>query len=114
KSEIRHFSKEIYVFRQGDASLQTLFVLVSGSAEITVLDKQDREFSISKRQELEFFGEMVFFQKTATLFRSGRRQICSASLSPMPCLKQSLHVPRNLQMLLPVFWQNGCEPSIIH
>lgn len=63
KSEIRQFSKGIYVFRQGDAPLQTLFVLVSGSAEITVLDKQDKEFLVSKREELEFFGEMVFFSE---------------------------------------------------
>ncbi|MBS3898921.1 MAG: CBS domain-containing protein [Dethiobacter sp.] len=63
KSEIRQFPKGIYVFRQGDPSLQALFVLVSGSADITVLDKQDKEVLVSKRQELEFFGEMVFFSE---------------------------------------------------
>ncbi|MBS4006833.1 MAG: CBS domain-containing protein [Clostridium sp.] len=63
KSEIRQFPKGIYVFRQGDPSLQALFVLVSGSVEITVLDKQDKEVLVSKRQELEFFGEMVFFSE---------------------------------------------------
>jgi len=63
KAEIRQFPKGTYVFRQGDASLQALFVLVSGSVDITVLDKQDREVLVSKRQELEFFGEMVFLSE---------------------------------------------------
>lgn len=67
EAKVRHFPKGAYVFRQGDPSLQALFVLVSGSADITVLDKQDREVLVGKRHELDFFGEMVFFQRTIIL-----------------------------------------------
>lgn len=63
EAKVRHFPKGAYVFRQGDPSLHALFVLVSGSADITVLDKQDREVLVGKRHELDFFGEMVFFSE---------------------------------------------------
>jgi CBS domain-containing protein len=60
KAEIREIRKDNYVFRQGDASLQTLFVVVSGTAEVTVLNEQDKEVVVGKRRELDFFGETVF------------------------------------------------------
>ncbi|MCW3489868.1 DUF294 nucleotidyltransferase-like domain-containing protein [Dethiobacter alkaliphilus] len=63
KAEIREFPKGSYVFRQGDPSLQTLFVIVSGSAEVTVLNEQDREVVVGRRNELDFFGETVFLSE---------------------------------------------------
>ena len=63
KLEIREFSKGTYIFRQGDASLQTLFVIVTGLAEVTVLNEQDQEIVVGRRNELDFFGETVFLSE---------------------------------------------------
>ncbi|HSW36322.1 MAG TPA: DUF294 nucleotidyltransferase-like domain-containing protein, partial [Candidatus Limnocylindrales bacterium] len=63
KSMLRNFPKGTYVFRQGDLSLHALFVIISGSAEILILNEQDNEVFVGKRQELEFFGETVFLSE---------------------------------------------------
>lgn len=63
KAEIREFPKNAYVFRQGDSSLQSLFVLASGNVNITVLNEQDKEVLVDTRNELEFFGEIVFLSE---------------------------------------------------
>lgn len=62
-SDIRSYAKGSYVFRQGDPSLQSLFVVLSGSAEITILNELDREVVIGRRNTLEFFGETVFLSE---------------------------------------------------
>lgn len=59
-SQVRTYPKDTYIFRQGDPSLQELFIIVSGSAEITVLSEQDKEVIVGRRNVLEFFGETVF------------------------------------------------------
>lgn len=59
----RTYEKGAYVFRQGDPSRQTLFVVASGSAEIKVLNEQDKEVIISRREEFDFFGETVFLSE---------------------------------------------------
>ncbi|MDW7649878.1 MAG: DUF294 nucleotidyltransferase-like domain-containing protein [Bacillota bacterium] len=59
-ADVRTFPQGTYIFRQGDPSLQSLFVIVSGSAEVTVLNEQDREVVVGLREELTFFGETVF------------------------------------------------------
>ncbi|MBS4021418.1 MAG: CBS domain-containing protein [Dethiobacter sp.] len=59
--EVREFLKGSYVFRQGDSSLQSLFIVVSGTAEVTVLNDQDQEAVTGLRTELMFFGETGFF-----------------------------------------------------
>jgi len=59
-TEIHHFPKGAYVFRQGDQSRHSLFIIATGTAEVTVLDDRDRETVAGLRQEGEFFGETVF------------------------------------------------------
>lgn len=61
QARILHFKKGEYVFRQGDDSNQSLYVIARGTAEVTVLDEQDRESVIGERTELTFFGETGFF-----------------------------------------------------
>ncbi len=61
KVEVRTYRKGEYVFRQGDPSLKSLFIVVSGTAEVTVLNDQDRESVTGLRHESMFFGETGFF-----------------------------------------------------
>jgi CBS domain-containing protein len=62
-AEFREVRKDTYVFRQGDDSLHTLFVIVAGAAEVTVLNEHDKEVVVGKRKELDFFGETVFLSE---------------------------------------------------
>ena len=57
---IREVPNGTYVFRQGDASLRTLFIIVSGAAETTILDDQHKEVVVALREEMDFFGETAF------------------------------------------------------
>ncbi len=59
-TNLQFYAKGSYVFRQGDLSRQALFIIASGTAEVTVLDEHDRETVAGSRQEGEFFGETVF------------------------------------------------------
>ncbi len=59
-AEIRKYPKGSYVFRQGDPSHHSLFVVVTGTAEATVLNEQDKEIVTRLHGELDFFGEAVF------------------------------------------------------
>jgi len=59
-SDLEFYAKGSYVFRQGDLSRQILFIVASGTAEVTVLDEHDRETIAGVRHEGEFFGETVF------------------------------------------------------
>lgn len=63
KAEVREFPKGSYVFRQGDPSLQSLFVVISGIAKVSVLNEQDKEVPVGKRETLGFFGETVFLSE---------------------------------------------------
>jgi CBS domain-containing protein len=63
--EIRDYAAGDYIFRQGDASLQCLFVVISGSVEINIMDDQDREVVTALRQASDFLGETAFFSDEA-------------------------------------------------
>lgn len=63
KLEVKEYPKGAYVFRQGDPSLQSLFIIVSGTAEVTVLNENDRETVTGLRKERDFFGETVFLSE---------------------------------------------------
>ncbi|MCW3490501.1 DUF294 nucleotidyltransferase-like domain-containing protein [Dethiobacter alkaliphilus] len=58
--EVKQFHSGEYVYRQGDDSLQSLFVVVSGLAEISILDEQSRETVVATRKPRDFFGETAF------------------------------------------------------
>ncbi len=76
--EIREFTQGTYVFRQGDASLQSLFIVVSGTAEVTVLNDRDQEAVTGIRTELMFFGETGFFfdEPYPASVRAGSNLVC--------------------------------------
>jgi CBS domain-containing protein len=58
---IRHYPAGEYIFRQGDESLQSLFVLLEGSVEINIFNDQDREVVTALRQPGDFLGDSAFF-----------------------------------------------------
>jgi CBS domain-containing protein len=76
--EIKEFLKGSYIFRQGDSSLQSLFIVVSGTAEVTVLNDNDRETVTGLRNELMFFGETGFFfdEPYAASVRAATNLVC--------------------------------------
>ncbi|MFZ5873415.1 MAG: putative nucleotidyltransferase substrate binding domain-containing protein [Bacillota bacterium] len=59
ETRLRAFPKGTYVFRQGTPSLQALFIVVEGLAEVTVTNNQGRESVVGFRHPHDFFGETV-------------------------------------------------------
>ncbi len=57
KVTIKKYSKGQYVFKQGQASLKTLFLIVGGSAEVVASNKKGDETVVGFRGVEEFFGE---------------------------------------------------------
>ncbi|NTW05577.1 MAG: CBS domain-containing protein [Peptococcaceae bacterium] len=57
KVTVSTFPKGHYVFRQGQESLRTLFLIVGGSAEVVASNKKGDESVVSFRGIEEFFGE---------------------------------------------------------
>ncbi len=55
--EVKTYPRGAYVFRQGQKSLQILFLVVSGSGEVTLTDQKGQETVVSHRRQYEFFGE---------------------------------------------------------
>ncbi len=59
KVEIRTYSANDYVFRQGEPSQDALFVIASGLAELAVTNGRGVETVIGLRRPYDFFGETV-------------------------------------------------------
>ncbi len=55
--EVKTYPKGSYVFRQGQKSLQVLFVVASGLGEVTLTDDRGQETIVSYRRQYDFFGE---------------------------------------------------------
>lgn len=58
--EVREYNEGTYIFRQGDPSQQSLFVIVSGEAQVRAIDDQNNETVLAVRKEGDFFGETAF------------------------------------------------------
>ncbi|WP_419659309.1 DUF294 nucleotidyltransferase-like domain-containing protein [Desulfosarcina variabilis] len=54
---VRNFDDGAYVFRQGDAGGDCLFIIADGRVEIVVEDEDRVEKRVGGRQQFEFFGE---------------------------------------------------------
>lgn len=52
-----------YVFKQGDVSLDCLFIIVSGLVEITVTNDRGLESVVGLRRAFDFFGETVVLSR---------------------------------------------------
>lgn len=57
KTSIRSYPHGSYVFRQGDESLNTLFLIVRGSAEVVAFNDMGDEAVVGFRGSEDFFGE---------------------------------------------------------
>jgi len=56
-TEVKTYPKGTYVFRQGQKSLQILFIIASGLGEVTITDGKGQEAVVSYRRQHDFFGE---------------------------------------------------------
>lgn len=59
KVEIKKYPANKYIFKQGDPSLDGLFVIASGLVEITVTNEQGIESVVGLRRSYDFFSETV-------------------------------------------------------
>ena len=57
KVKVKTYPKGFYVFKQGQASLRTFFLIIEGSAEVVASNKKGDESVVGFRGEEEFFGE---------------------------------------------------------
>lgn len=57
KIEVREYPPNTYVFKQGEPSLDCMFVIVSGLMEITVTNDRGVETVVGLRRYFDFFGE---------------------------------------------------------
>ncbi len=59
KVEVRTYNANAYVFRQGESSMDVLFIIASGLAELVVTNGRGVETVIGLRRTYDFFGETV-------------------------------------------------------
>lgn len=59
--EVRVYPRGAYAFRQGQKGLGVLFLVASGTAEVTVTDEHHRETVVGYRRRGDFFGETALF-----------------------------------------------------
>ncbi len=57
------YSAETYIFRQGDKSVGSLFIVESGLTEVTVTSDHGIEKITGYRKKYDFFGETVFLSE---------------------------------------------------
>ncbi len=63
KTGVKSYSPNSYVFRQGDQSLDRLFIIASGLVEITVTNDRGLESVVGLRREYDFLGETVILSQ---------------------------------------------------
>lgn len=63
KVEIRKYKPDTYVFKQGDPSLDALFIIASGLLEITVTNERGAETVVGFRRVHDFFSETVVLSR---------------------------------------------------
>ncbi|MDM8524064.1 DUF294 nucleotidyltransferase-like domain-containing protein [Desulfococcaceae bacterium HSG8] len=63
KIEVREYSPNTYVFKQGDASLDTLFIIASGLMEVTVTNDRGVETVVALRRQYDFFSETTVLSR---------------------------------------------------
>jgi CBS domain-containing protein len=63
KTGVKAYAPNSYVFRQGDQSLDRLFIIASGLVEITVTNDRGLESVVGLRREYDFLGETVILSQ---------------------------------------------------
>jgi len=59
----KRYAKGSFVFKQGDSSLKTLFIITEGLAEIIVSNEKGVESVVGLRRQYDFFGETVLLSE---------------------------------------------------
>ncbi len=59
KIQEKHYPRGSFIFKQGDPSLRTLFILTEGVVEIIVRNEKGAETVVGLRKPYDFFGETV-------------------------------------------------------
>ncbi|MBI9088608.1 MAG: cyclic nucleotide-binding domain-containing protein [Desulfobacterium sp.] len=80
-----------YVFKQGEASLDTLFIIVSGLVEITVTNDQGMESVVGLRKPGDFFSETVVLSRGEYPAAARVRDDLTAILVPRTALESLIH-----------------------
>lgn len=60
---VKDYAANAYIFRQGEQSLDRLFIIASGLVEITVTNDRGLESVIGLRREYDFLGETVILSQ---------------------------------------------------
>lgn len=55
--QVKTYPQGTYIFRQGQKSLQVLFLVAEGLGEVTITDERGVETVVSFRRQYDFFGE---------------------------------------------------------
>jgi CBS domain-containing protein len=63
KTGVKAYTPNSYVFRQGDQSLDRLFIIASGLVEITVTNDRGLESVVGLRRAYDFLGETVILSQ---------------------------------------------------
>ncbi len=63
RAEVKTYPEGTYIFRQDNPSLDVLFVIASGLAEITVTNERGVESVVGVRRPYDFFGETVVLSR---------------------------------------------------
>ncbi len=88
---VQEYRPGTYVFRQGEASLDTLFIIVSGLVEITVTNEQGMESVVGLRKPGDFFSETVVLSRGKYTAAARVRDDLTAILVPRTALETLIH-----------------------
>jgi CBS domain-containing protein len=88
---VQEYQPGTYVFRQGEASLDTLFIIVSGLVEITVTNEQGMESAVGLRKPGDFFSETVVLSRGLYTAAARVRDYLTAILVPRTVLETLIH-----------------------
>jgi CBS domain-containing protein len=88
---VQEYKPGTYVFRQGEASLDTLFIIVSGLVEITVTNEQGMESVVGLRKPGDFFSETVVLSRGKYTAAARVRDDLTAILVPRTVLETLIH-----------------------
>ena len=78
KMEVKTYAANTYVFKTGTPSLDALFIIQSGLAEMVVVNDKGLEMVIGLRRPYDFFGETVVLsqQRYPGAIRAKENLVC--------------------------------------
>lgn len=88
---VQEYRPGTYVFKQGEASLDTLFIIVSGLVEITVTNEQGMESVVGLRKPGDFFSETVVLSRGEYTAAARVRDDLTTILVPRTALENLIY-----------------------